>query len=188
MLHVSKCAPMQLLRFLKSSWKIFSTSAPFFSAGRLKFQLSRRNHKTLPPTCVACAFVVHTRYTFMIQGRGWRDPLLLPLLGENPPKMGSGHFGSMAKMEFNRWKMKVWYIIQKCIYEEILQASKICMCTLYQNMTYARKGPSVSDSGLCFCWDATRGGLITWKITLLNDSRIRRRSENHTWHPCNQNI
>ena len=49
MLHVSKCAPMQLLRFLKSSWWIFSTSAPSFSAGRLKFQLSRRNHKTLPP-------------------------------------------------------------------------------------------------------------------------------------------
>ena len=103
MLHVSKCAPMQLLRFLKSSWKIFSTSAPSFSAGRLKFQLSRRNHKTLPPTCVACAFVVHTRYTFMIQGGGGGLPLLLPLLGENPPKMGSGHFGSMAKMEFNRF-------------------------------------------------------------------------------------
>ena len=61
--------------------------------------------------------------------------------------------------------MKVWYIIQKCIYEEILQASKICMCTLYQNMTYARKGPSVSDSGLCFGWDAPpEGGWLHGKL------------------------
>ena len=34
-------------------------------------------------------------------------PLLLPLLGENPPKMGFGHFGSMAKMDFNRLNMGV---------------------------------------------------------------------------------
>ena len=81
---------------------MFSTSASSFSAGCLKFQLGLRNHKTSPP-CVACAFVVHTRYTFMIQGGGGGLPLLLPLLGENPPKMGPGHFGSMAKMELNRF-------------------------------------------------------------------------------------
>ena len=38
----------------------------------------------------------------MIQRRGGGLPLLLPLLGENPPKNGVGQFGSMAKMEFNR--------------------------------------------------------------------------------------
>ena len=73
-----------------------------FSASRFKFQLSRWNHKT-PPHLVVCAFVERTRYTFMIQGGGGGLPLLLPLLGENPPKMGPGHFGSMAKMELNRF-------------------------------------------------------------------------------------
>ena len=50
---------------------------------------SRWNHKT-PPHLVVCAFVERTRYTFMIQRRGGGLPLLLPLLGENPPKNGVG--------------------------------------------------------------------------------------------------
>ena len=60
-----------------------------FSAGCFEFQLSRWNHKT-PPHLVVCAFVERTRYTFMIQRRGGGLPLLLPLLGENPPKNGVG--------------------------------------------------------------------------------------------------